>query len=290
MAAQNNISLDMRNKPLKEVLAAITKATDYKFVYSDVLKEINQPVTIKCENQNLTSVLKQLFGDKKISYRIDGKNIALSPALYRRHAVQEKTELITGMVVDEKGEPIPGVTIWNKTANKYVSSDLSGKFQISGKEGDLLVFSSIGMESKEIKIEKSNNIKVTLTASVTFLENVVVTGYQDMPKERVTGSIASISSKKIEERYTANIMNNLEGRIAGLSTYGGKTTIRGTSSLYAETNPLLVIDGMPVEGKMQDINPYDVESVNVLKRCCFYSHLRSSCIKRYYSNHNKKRT
>lgn len=265
MAAQNNISLDMRNKPLKEVLAAITKATDYKFVYSDVLKEINQPVTIKCENQNLTSVLKQLFGDKKISYRIDGKNIALSPAAITPAAVQEKTELITGMVIDEKGESIPGVTIWNKTANKYVSSDLSGKFQISGKVGDLLVFSSIGMESKEIKIDKSNNIKVTLTASVTFLENVVVTGYQDMPKERVTGSIASISSKKIEERYTANIMNNLEGRIAGLSTYGGKTTIRGTSSLYAETNPLLVIDGMPVEGRMQDINPYDVESINVLK-------------------------
>ncbi|MHC1780486.1 MAG: SusC/RagA family TonB-linked outer membrane protein [Bacteroidales bacterium] len=265
MAAQNNISLDMRNKPLKEVLAAITKATDYKFVYSDVLKEINQPVTIKCENQNLTSVLKQLFGDKKISYRIDGKNIALSPAALSPAAAQEKTDLITGVVVDEKGESIPGVTIWNKTANKYVSSDLSGKFQISGKEGDLLVFSSIGMESKEVKVGKSNNLKVTLTASVTFLENVVVTGYQDMPKERVTGSIASISSKKIEERYTANIMNNLEGRVAGLSTYGGKTTIRGTSSLYAETNPLVVVDGMPVESKIEDINPYDIESINILK-------------------------
>ncbi len=265
MAAQSNISLDMRNRPLKEVLAAITKATDYKFVYSDMLKEINQPVTIKCENQNLASVLNQLFGDKKISYRIEGKNIALSPAAIVPVAAQEKAVLITGVVRDEAGESIPGVTIRNRNNRKYVSSDLSGKFQIEAKEGDVLIISSIGMETKEVTVGKSNNLIINLSSSVILLENIVVTGYQDMPKERVTGAIASISSAKIDERYTANIMNNLEGRVAGLSTYGGKTTIRGTSSLYAATNPLLVVDGMPIEGKIEDLNPYDIESVNVLK-------------------------
>lgn len=265
VAAQSNITLDMRNKPLKEILAAITQATEYKFVYSDVLKEINEPVTIKCLNQNLTSVLNQLFGDKKIIYRIEGKNIALSPATLSPVASQEKILLVKGVVSDEAGEPIPGVSIRNRSSNKFVSSDLKGNFQIEAKEGDALIFSSIGMETKEVKVGKSSNLNITLTTSITFLENVVVTGYQGIPKERVTGSISSVSSKKIEERYTTNILNNLEGRVAGLSTYGGKTTIRGTSSLYAETNPLLVIDGMPVEGKMQDINPYDVESINVLK-------------------------
>jgi len=265
MAAQNNISLDMRNRPLKEVLAAITKATDYKFVYSDMLKEINQPVTIKCEKQNLASVLNQLFGDKKISYRIDGKNIALSPAAVAPVTAQEKAVMINGVVRDDTGETIPGVTIRNRNNKKFVSSDLSGKFQIEAKEGDVLIISSIGMETKEVTVGKSNNLTINLSSSVILLDNVVVTGYQDMPKERVTGAIASISSAKIDERYTANIMNNLEGRVAGLSTYGGKTTIRGTSSLYAATNPLLVVDGMPIEGKIEDLNPYDIESVNVLK-------------------------
>jgi len=265
MAAQNNISLDMRNRPLKEVLAAITKATDYKFVYSDMLKEINQPVTIKCEKQNLASVLNQLFGDKKISYRIEGKNIALSPAAVAPVAAPEKSVLINGVIRDDSGETIPGVTIRNRNNKKFVSSDLSGKFQIEAKEGDVLIISSIGMETKEVTVGKSSNLIINLSSSIILLENIVVTGYQDMPKERVTGAIASISSTKIDERYTANIMNNLEGRVAGLSTYGGKTTIRGTSSLYAATNPLLVVDGMPIEGKIEDLNPYDIESVNVLK-------------------------
>jgi len=269
MAAQNknNITLDMKDKPLREVLAAITKATDYKFVYSDALKEIDQPVTIKCVDQNLVSVLNQLFKDKKISYKIEGRNIALSPATIAIMTPQEKTTqlIISGVVVDEAGDPIPGVTVRNKNNNKIASTDPNGKFQIEAKEGDILLLTSIGMENKEVRVGKSNNLNIVLTPSVILLENVVVTGYQDLPKEKVTGAIATISSTKIEERYTPNIMNNLEGRIAGLSTYGGKTTIRGTSSLYATTNPLLVVDGMPVEGRIEDLNPYDIESVNVLK-------------------------
>ncbi|MDD2426391.1 MAG: hypothetical protein PHU00_10320, partial [Bacteroidales bacterium] len=120
----------MKDKPLREVLAAITKATDYKFVYSDVLKEIDKPVSIKCENQNITSVLNQLFGDKKISYRIEGKNIALTPAALTPASPQQKPAVITGVVLDDSGEPIPGVTIRNNNNKKFVSSDFSGKFQI----------------------------------------------------------------------------------------------------------------------------------------------------------------
>jgi len=265
LAAQNNITLDIKDKPLREVLAAITKATDYKFVYSDVLKEIDKPMTIKCEKQNITSVLNQLFGDKKINYRIEGKNIALTPAALSPASPQQKPAFITGVVLDDAGEPIPGVTVRNNNNKKFVSSDFSGKFQIEAKEGDILTLTSIGMETKEIRVGKSSNVNVNLSSSTILLENVVITGYQDMPKEKVTGAISSISSAKIEERYTANIMNNLEGRVAGLSTYGGKFTIRGTSSLYAETNPLLVVDGMPIEGRIEDLNPYDIESVNILK-------------------------
>jgi TonB-linked SusC/RagA family outer membrane protein len=265
MAAQKNITLNMENKPLREVLTTITKTTNYKFVYSNVLKEIDQLVTIKCENQSLSSVLNQLFGDKKISYRIEGRNIALSPAAIVQVKQTDENLLINGIILDEAGDPVPGATIRNKNNNKIVSSDLNGKFQIEAKVGDILYLTSIGMESKEVRIGKSNNLNIVLATSVILLENVVVTGYQDMPKEKVTGSISSISSAKIEERYTANIMNNLEGRVAGLSTYGGKTTIRGTSSLYAETSPLLVVDGMPIEGRIEDLNPYDIESINVLK-------------------------
>ncbi len=263
--AQNSITLDMKERPLKEVLEAITKATDYKFVYSEMLKEINHPVTFKCENKTLVAALNQLFENLKISYKIEGKNIALTPAALTPAKQQEKVTFITGVVADDTGDPLPGVTVRNRSNNKIVPTDINGKFQIEAKEGDILIFSSIGMEEKEVIIGKGALLDVVLAPSAIFLENVVVTGYQDLPKEKVTGAISSISSVKIEERYTPNILSNLEGRIAGLSTYGGKTTIRGTSSLYAETNPLLVVDGMPIEGRIEDLNPYDIESVNVLK-------------------------
>ena len=98
-----------------------------------------------------------------------------------------------------------------------------------------------------------------------MMSEVVVTGYQEIKKEKMTGSVATVSSAKLEERYTQNLLANLEGQVAGLSTYGGKPVIRGAGTLYGSTAPLLVVDGMPIEGSIEDLNPYDIESVNVLK-------------------------
>ena len=75
----------------------------------------------------------------------------------------------------------------------------------------------------------------------------------------MTGSVATISSDKLDERYTLNLLDNLEGRVAGLSTYGGKPIIRGVGTLSGSTAPLLVVDGLPIEGSLDDINPYDIE-------------------------------
>jgi TonB-linked SusC/RagA family outer membrane protein len=98
-----------------------------------------------------------------------------------------------------------------------------------------------------------------------MLEDVVVTGYQTIAREKVTGSVATLTAKDLSDRYTPNLLDNLEGRVAGLTIYNDKAIIRGTSSLYAENSPLLVIDGLPVEAKLSDLNPYDIASINVLK-------------------------
>jgi TonB-linked SusC/RagA family outer membrane protein len=97
------------------------------------------------------------------------------------------------------------------------------------------------------------------------IEQVVVTGYQTIDREKSTGAVTSISAAALEDRYTPSLRSNLEGRIAGLTVYDGKMTIRGASSLSASTTPLLVVDGLPIEGSLDDLNPYDVESVTVLK-------------------------
>ena len=172
--------------------------------------------------------------------------------------------VVKGVVTDENDEYIAGVSVLNTNSKQYATSDLEGKYSIKASEGDKLTFSFVGMQNASVTVGKSAVINVKMQSDLV-LESIVVTGYQDIQKEKVTGAISTVSSKKIEERYTPNILNNLEGRVAGLTTYGGKTTIRGTSSLYAETSPLLVVDGLPVEGRIEDLNPYDIESINVLK-------------------------
>ena len=120
------------------------------------------------------------------------------------------------------------------------------------------------MDSQEVAINGRPEIDVQMVETSTEIEGVVVTGYQSISREKVTGATSTVTSRQLEERYTPNILDNLEGRVAGFMTYDGKTTIRGTSSMYAETSPLLVVDGLPVEGKIEDLNPYDIESVTQL--------------------------
>ena len=128
-----------------------------------------------------------------------------------------------------------------------------------------LLISYIGKKTIERDVKLSSDTVFHLEEDAGMMNEIVVTGYQDIAKEKMTGSVTTIRADKLEERYSPSLLSNLEGRVAGLTTYGGKTTIRGTSSLYAETDPLLVVDGIPIEGSIDDLNPYDIESVSVLK-------------------------
>ena len=177
---------------------------------------------------------------------------------------------VAGQVIDELGETVIGATVMVKGTQKGVATDVNGHFRINdvrvyGDEKVTLLISYIGKKDMEEGVRLNSESTFTLREDTRMISEVVVTGYQDIKKEQMTGSVTTIRADKIAERYTPSIVNNLEGRVAGLSTYGGKMTIRGTSSLYAETSPLLVVDGLPIEGDIDDLNPYDIESVNVLK-------------------------
>lgn len=180
-------------------------------------------------------------------------------------SVQSRT--LTGRVIDEEGNTMPGVNI---TLNQAVIgiTDGNGVYTLQLPTSDCkLQFSFIGMETGVVTLKAGKaeeNIDITLYGS-TELNEVVVTGYQDIQKPKMTGSAVTISSDKLMERYTSNLLSNLEGQVAGLSTYGGELKVRGTSSLYAETSPLLVVDGLPMEGRIEDLNQYDIQSINVLK-------------------------
>ena len=141
-----------------------------------------------------------------------------------------------------------------------------GTFTINVPSSEsVLQFSFMGYETLELRANVTGRMAVRLRTSAAQLEAVVVTGYQTMARERVTGAVTTVSSAALQERHAVDLLSNMEGRVAGMVIQDGEITIRGAGSLNAITQPLLVIDGMPMEGRLEDLNPYDIESYTVLK-------------------------
>ena len=175
----------------------------------------------------------------------------------------QNSQVVKGKIVDEKNQPVVGASIVIKGQSTGVSSDNNGTFQINASPNSTLVITSVGYAAKEVPVKGKSTLNVTLTQSETGLSEVVVVGYGTQRKEAVTGSVASISGERIREVPSPNISQALQGRLAGIqisqtSTKPGATMqirIRGTRSLTADNNPLIVLDGIPFPGSIGDLNP-----------------------------------
>lgn len=187
--------------------------------------------------------------------------------------VFSQTTQVTGTVMNDNGTPIPQASILVKGTNTGTTTDTSGTFKISVPADAVLIISSIGYTELEIPVNGQSDIQVVLT-NVTASENaVIVVGYGTQRKEAVTGSVASISGATLNEIPAANISQALQGRVAGVqlaqtSTKPGATMqirVRGTRSINAENDPLIVLDGIPFAGTIADISPEDIKSLDILK-------------------------
>lgn len=186
-----------------------------------------------------------------------------------RNAV--KTYHVNGTVMDENDEPLPGATVLVKgMATHGTATDVDGHFTLSVSDPNtVLMVSYVGMKTLEVKATAGRPMTIKLENSDNRLNEIVVTGYQTLSKERATGSFDIIDRKQLE-KATGNIASRLMGAAAGLAStqdlYGNPTfEIRGTSSFSVNSAPLLVVDGFAIEGGFESINPNDVESVTVLK-------------------------
>ena len=176
--------------------------------------------------------------------------------------------VITGLVIETNGEPIPGATIYAPQAAKGAISEVDGSFRIEVPVGEkTLSVSYVGMSTVVLSLKPDKSYyKVTLYEDVAKLDEVVVTGYQTISKERATGSFAIMGKDDISKKLDTSLLKRLEGGVAGLqSRGGGELQIRGITSLLGNTKPLIVVDGMPLEGDLSSINPSMIERVTVLK-------------------------
>ncbi|MFV0483760.1 MAG: SusC/RagA family TonB-linked outer membrane protein [Bacteroidales bacterium] len=179
---------------------------------------------------------------------------------------------VTGKVTDESGLGIPGATVVQKGTTKGTLTDVDGKFSVSVSEDAILHVSFMGMLPQEIPVSGKNTIDITLKDDVQGLEEVVVVGYGTQKKVNVVGSIASVDSKKLENRVSSSVVSSLTGQMTGvtITQAGGRPgeqtgtiRVRGVGSFGATPDALILIDGIP--GNMTDLNPNDIESISVLK-------------------------
>jgi len=257
------VTLDMTQVTVKQFFAEVKKQTGLNFIYSAELAKSFPKVTVKAQNRPVRQVLNEVMNSINCTYDVEGNIVTVT-----RKLSGARTRTVSGVVKDDTGEPLPGVSICIDDSKVCTITDVNGFYTLKVPANACdLKYSFVGMDNAIVHLRQGNghmNQDVTMTSSAQ-LEEVILTGYQDISKPKMTGAVTTITADKLDDRYTTNIVSNLEGRVAGLSTYGGEMKIRGTSSLYAETSPLIVIDGVPVETKISDINPYDIESINVLK-------------------------
>jgi TonB-linked SusC/RagA family outer membrane protein len=278
------ISIDVKDVPIETVFDQIKKQSGYTFWYKDNVLEAAKKVTVKLKDFELKAALEACLKDQPLSYEISGKIIVIRPKVEKKKVAPSLKALeIKGKVLDEKGVGLAGVTVRVKGMDKRVVTGDGGDFVIEVPElGSVLQFSFIGYEALEYVVKDGAAVSVALRLGTAQLEEVgiVNTGYQALPKERATGSFVLIDSALLNRQVSTNILDRLNGITPGLLFNGQNTpgilstgadqkdlgiNIRGQSTLYANANPLVVVDNFPYEGDINNINPNDIESITILK-------------------------
>ncbi len=267
--SSRHISLSEKNVPLIKILDELETITGYThFGDADWPLQAHN-VTIVVKNASLRQVLDICFRNQPFAYDLVGKNISVRPR-------ELKDSTVSGRIVNEKNEPIPGATVTIKGGRESAMSDEKGEFSIRLKGPEAgLVISSINYETEELKAVAGIDTLVQMKTKVMALSDVTVlhTGYQTIPKERATGSFGKIDNDLLNRRVSTNILDRLDGVAGSLlfnknlvaGTNQANISIRGRSTIFANPEPLIVVDNFPYNGNIYNINPDDVESVTVLK-------------------------
>lgn len=200
--------------------------------------------------------------------------VSAAPGTENTEATTLQPITVTGAVVDQDNEPLPGVYVVIEGTNTGVVTDANGRFSIQVPNAEAnLVFSYVGFNSETVAVAGKSVVNVTLIPDITSLDEVVVIGYGTQRKEAVTGSVASLKGDVVKDVPSANISQALQGRVSGVdlsqtSTKPGASMqirIRGVRSLNATNDPLVVLDGIPFAGSISDISPSDIKSIDILK-------------------------
>ena len=271
--AAKTITLNVQNRPIKEVLTLIERQSDYIFVYYDNILDIHRKVTLKVTNQPISAVLKQLFTGTDNTWKLSGRQIVIGRSVAAAAATPRKITRITGVVRDQNNDPLIGVTIRIKARpNIGTATDINGKYLLDVYPDEVLEFSYVGYKSQDVSVAGQEIVDVVMLQNDAILDAVEVVGYGVQKKISVIGSQQTIATKELKVPV-ANLTQGLAGRVSGLVSVqrtsepgfdDANIYIRGISTLTASMSaPLTLVDGVP--RSFSNVDPEDIESFSILK-------------------------
>ena len=288
---QNQIvKLPARHATVAQVIDAIKDQTKMSVDYEHNSVNPQKAINLKSQRMTLSALLSQMLEGTGLTYSISNQHIIIKKAPLAAGSHAKSVEKISGKVVDERGEPLVGVSVKVKGTDAMAITDIDGNFSVNAGRGDVLELSYVGFSNQEINANGSN-LSITMQEDSKVLNEVVVTALGIKREEKALSyNIQKMDSEEFTRNKDANFVNSLNGKVAGVNIarsgagVGGATRVimRGTKSIEGDNNVLYVIDGMPMfnfsggtdsgtlgEGRVSsegiaDFNPDDIESVSVL--------------------------
>ncbi|WP_240768504.1 TonB-dependent receptor [Olivibacter sp. XZL3] len=268
MKAQSKVSLKLKSASIADLLAELETKTDFRFVFNQNAVFAKNDVNVTAEQESVVKILDRVLAKKGISYTLLEDNLIVinDPTLQK---------MVTGVVVDETGDPLPGVSVRVKGVNRGAVTDANGRYQVEIANGEVLVFTYIGYENAELTYTGQAELRTGLKLAAEGLDEVVVVGYGTQKKVNLTGSVATIKQEDINRQPVGQASQALQGLSAGLTVTTnsgqpgrdqGALRIRGLGTLN-DNSPLVLIDGVRYDNSisLNDIDANDIESVSVLK-------------------------
>lgn len=275
-----------------KVINEIEKQTDYLFVFNVNEVNLKRNVKVNALDKSVAEVLNEIFEGTNTYYAMEGKNIMLMNREPQNASVQQTGNTVKGVVKDSNGDPIIGANVTIKGKTIGTITDMDGQFTLDAPADAVLQITFIGYIPQEVKVNNRTNLKVIMEEDAITLNEVVAIGYGTVKKSDLTGAVSTIKSKDFNQGINTNVQQLFQGKIAGARVIqnsgepggGISMTIRGASSINAGTQPLYVIDGIPMDNAsvvsgggnlfsgsftprspLGVLNPNDIESIEVLK-------------------------
>lgn len=279
-ATQDSMKINIyaNNQSIEDVFKQIEKQAKISVFYGKQTLDGDTKVSIHLRNASLKDIMNQLLKGKDINWMQKGNSVLLSSK-----STVEKTSRdtipkinLSGQVVDPQGSPIAGATVSVKGQSRGQGTDYSGGFSFANIPlNSTLIISSLGYETKVVKLSDQQEIRISLDTLIREIKavEVISTGYQTIAKERATGSFELIDNKLFNRRVSTNVLDRLEGIVSGVSFNKNAQTranessisIRSRGTIFANPNPLIIVDNFPYQGDINSLNPNDVETVTILK-------------------------